>query len=184
MVWGCKIRSIIRSSLSRDLERLHQMTNPMVRGSLCDVHPSDPCKDYLQEFQIAFKQLGQAAGVQAVLFLDLSGRVLGSWYTGTDLHIESVVSLVSGKWAAADALAEFLGSAQRCNFITHDYDSFRLLLARAGSGQMLLSITATDVPVGWTRLQMQRLANLYSGIEACVSRVTLAPSPLAAVSLS
>lgn len=160
------------------------MATHMVRVPACDGRSPMLCKDYLREFQVALSQFGQAAGVQAVLLLDLSGRVLGSWYTGTDLHIESIASLISGKWAAAHMLAGFVAPDQQCNLIIHEYNSFRLLLARAGSGQLLLSITAAEVPVGWTRLQMQRLAELCSEIEQRTNLVVLPPLVPVAVPLS
>lgn len=123
-----------------------------------------PC-DHLQQFQVALHELGRTAGVETVLLLDLSGQVLTSRSRSSDLAVEPVASLTSGKWVAACTLAGSLSASQQCNFIIHEYDDFRLLLTLAGKQQILLTVTAPDVPVGWTRIQMQRIGGLCATIE-------------------
>lgn len=141
------------------------MATHMIRVPFPNEQTATLCETHMHRFRAVLSQFGQTAGVQAVLLLDVSGRVLGSWYTGSDLHIESMASLISGKWAAARLLGSFVKPDQHCNFIIHEHDTFRLLLARAGEQQILLTITAAAVPIGWTRLHMQRLADLCSEIE-------------------
>ncbi|NJL06055.1 MAG: hypothetical protein HC911_14360 [Chloroflexaceae bacterium] len=129
-----------------------------------------------QLFRAALAQFGQHAGIQCTLLMDLSGQVLGSYYPASDLKMNDVASVSIGEWAAANTLASLSRVTQRCRFITQEHDTFRLLLAAVGDDMVLMTVTANDVPVGWTRLQMQRLAELclkvaaatYSGREPLV----------------
>jgi len=113
-----------------------------------------------QLFRAALAQFGQHAGIQCTLLMDLSGQVLGSYYPASDLNMNDIAAVSIGDWAAANTLASLSRATQRCRFITQEHDTFRLLLAAVGDDMVLMTMTSNDVPVGWTRLQMQRLADL------------------------
>lgn len=132
---------------------LHSATPKQLYGSSQQVYPQ-------QLFRAALAQFGQHAGIQCTLLMDLSGQVLGSYYPASDLKMDDVASVSIGEWAAANTLASLSRATQRCRFITQEHDTFRLLLAAVGDDMVLMTMTSNDVPVGWTRLQMQRLAEL------------------------
>lgn len=133
-------------------------------------------KTQLATLQTDMAQLGKQRGVRFIVLADFSGQDISAWDAAGSSDTATISALAAGDLLATLELGRMLGGRRACNLVVQEHDDQTVLIARVGQGLLLLLATAKDVPLGWSRLAIKRLADR---IELVVGDVASTPPPAA-----
>jgi predicted regulator of Ras-like GTPase activity (Roadblock/LC7/MglB family) len=133
-------------------------------------------KTQLTTLQTDMAQLGRQRGVRFIVLADFSGQDISAWDAAGSSDTATISALAAGDLLATLELGRMLGGRRACNLVVQEHDDQTVLIARVGQGFLLLLATAKDVPLGWSRLAIKRLADR---IELVVGAAANTPPPAA-----
>ncbi len=133
-------------------------------------------KTQLTTLNTDMAQLGRQSGVRFIILADFSGQDISSWDAVGSNDTATIAALAAGDLLATLELGRMLGGRRACNLVVQEHDDQTVLIARVGQGFLLLLATSKDVPLGWSRLAIKRLAER---IEAVVGAAAATPPPAA-----
>ncbi len=111
-------------------------------------------KDQLNAIDTAIQTRLIAAGIDHVIFMDLSGNAIAKHSNGrTDLDATAFTALAAGNFAAVDAMAQLVGESE-FSLLFHKGENLSIHFNKVTSDTLLISMFGKEISLGMVRLKV------------------------------
>jgi predicted regulator of Ras-like GTPase activity (Roadblock/LC7/MglB family) len=125
-----------------------------------DFIPSRLTVDDEQErvYSAALKKLAREAPASLVLLVDRNGTILHTSDPDRQREMSELGALLAGDLAANEEIARLTGTLEEQQIILREGRQRHSFISEAGPHLVIFVQTASDVPLGWSRLLVQEAA--------------------------
>lgn len=104
-------------------------------------------------------ELSQKLPARFILLTDVTGQIILAKGQHNQMNLVALGSLVAGDLAASQEIARFLGEYEAYQLVLREGQHSHTFICEAGHYLILLVQVSADVPLGWGRMLIQKVAH-------------------------
>ncbi|MDM8528844.1 hypothetical protein QUF58_11645 [Anaerolineales bacterium HSG24] len=117
-----------------------------------------------KEIDQTLAQLLQNVPARFVLLTDVTGQIISARGEQEKLNLVALASLVAGDLAASQEIARLTGEYEDYQLVLREGQEAHIFISEAGSYLAMLVQVTKDVPLGWARMVIKKVAQSLPNI--------------------
>lgn len=117
-----------------------------------------------EAIETILNDLFNQAAVRFLLLTDVTGQPISVRGEQNQMNVVAIASLVAGDLAASQEIARMTGQYADYQMVLREGQTINAFIIEVGHHMALLVQTATETPIGWARLLIQKTAQQLADI--------------------